>query len=67
MVRLAVPVRQRRAAANMARAFRDHAIIMADSLIERLAQGTPLPRDEMLRRYAGLHGSQPECYESAYS
>lgn len=35
--------------------------------IERLAQGTPLPRDEMLRFYAELHGRQPECYQSAFS
>lgn len=33
--------------------------------IERLAQGTPLPRDEIMRRYAELHGRQPECYQSA--
>lgn len=35
--------------------------------IERLAQGMPLPRDEMLRRYAELHGMQPACYQSAFS
>ena len=35
--------------------------------IERLAQGTPLPRDDMMRFYAGLHGRQPACYQSAYS
>ncbi len=35
--------------------------------IERLAQGMPLPRDEMMRFYAGLHGRQPECYQSAFS
>ena len=35
--------------------------------IERLAQGTPLPRDDMLRFYAGVHGRQAACYQSAYS
>ena len=35
--------------------------------IERLAQGMPLPRDELMRFYAGLHGRQAACYQSAYS
>ena len=35
--------------------------------LERLAQGMPLPRDEMLRRYAELHGNEPACYQSKFS
>lgn len=35
--------------------------------IERLAQGTPLPRDDILCRYLELHGKQPDSYESAFS
>ena len=35
--------------------------------IERLAQGIPLPREEIMRRYQELHGRQPECYQSVYS
>ena len=35
--------------------------------IERLAQGMPLPRDEMMCFYAELHGRPPECYQSTFS
>ena len=35
--------------------------------IERLAQGTALPRDEMLGRFLELNGKQPESYESKFS
>jgi hypothetical protein len=35
--------------------------------IERLVQGTPLPRDEMMDRFLELNGKQPESYESKFS
>jgi hypothetical protein len=35
--------------------------------IENLAQGIPLPRDEMVRRFRELSGKEPGSYESTFS
>lgn len=34
--------------------------------IEKLAQGIPLPKDEMMARFENVHGKQPECYQSRF-
>ncbi len=34
--------------------------------IERLVQGTALPRDEMMNQFQKLNGRQPESYESKF-
>lgn len=35
--------------------------------IEKLAQGIPLPRDEILSRFIELSGKEPDSYESKFS
>ncbi|MEF9416633.1 hypothetical protein ABXT21_19685 [Ralstonia sp. SM1864_UCD524_TZ4] len=35
--------------------------------IERLAQGIPLPKDELIMRFEEMHGKSPTSYESRLS
>jgi hypothetical protein len=35
--------------------------------IENLVAGVPLPREEILRQFAAVHGRAPESYESKFT
>ncbi|WP_157646028.1 hypothetical protein [Burkholderia ubonensis] len=35
--------------------------------IEKMIQGLPLPKEEMITRFKELHGKLPECYPSRFS